>query len=121
MPNQDEYLEDTFLRDITQVVHYDKECKNCGDGTANQNHVKRQQMENEVVRFSPSFVLSLNRVFWNEENPPQRVKDSRKVNLRQTLSIPQAGVGAPPIKYYLAACTYHAGKCTSVLCMFFLD
>ena len=97
LPEEGQYLEDIFLANFTVPVHYDKVCRACQ--TRTNSDYKRQQTIEEVVRFPNAFVISLNRVFWNNNDPPQREKNPRRIQLREIMDIPQTNQTQPPISY----------------------
>ena len=61
--------------------------------------MKRQQILENVVRFPNAFVITLNRVYWSQTIPPARLKNARRVKLRETMDIPQPDANLAPITY----------------------
>ena len=97
LPGPDEFLEDIFLGNFINPVHYNKVCKTCQTRTFTD--MKRQQILENVVRFPNAFVITLNRVYWSQTIPPARLKNARRVKLRETMDIPQPDANLAPITY----------------------
>ena len=105
MPNQDEAIEDRFLRLFRDVTNDSKNCPVCAEING-----KKWTVQHQVVRFPRSFVIALNRVYFDTTlRNPRQMKNDAPVIVNQVLDIPQLNPEDPPIPYSLVSATEHRG------------